>query len=168
MSRTIDPEKISSGKLTEDELLYLAQRDMLPADVREDYETQEEIRRRLEGIRPMLADIPNTGDANTRGITLAQLEAMGLELLDDGLNPPRQFQSARLGDTIDDIEGMEEEEEEDDDDLSEVPYTDKRWTNDRLRAEIAGRNEDRDEAAQLSLEGKKEDLIRTLEADDES
>jgi len=35
-----------------------------------------------------------------------------------------------------------------------------------LQAEIARRNADRDEVGQLSTEGKKADLIATLEADD--
>jgi hypothetical protein len=39
-------------------------------------------------------------------------------------------------------------------------------TNDELRAEIARRNEGRDEADLLSTEGNKADLIATLEADD--
>jgi hypothetical protein len=38
---------------------------------------------------------------------------------------------------------------------------------DALKAEIATRNEGRDEADQLSGEGKKADLIAVLEADDE-
>jgi len=40
------------------------------------------------------------------------------------------------------------------------------WTNDELRGEIAGRNEGRADEDKLSLEGKKADLIATLEADD--
>jgi hypothetical protein len=97
---------------------------------------------------------------------------MGLELLDDGLNPPEQFQGARLGDTVDDptlVQLGEQEGEDYGDEEEELPpYTDKYWTNDRLRAEIAGRNEDRDEGDRLSLEGNKEALISTLEADDAS
>jgi len=39
-------------------------------------------------------------------------------------------------------------------------------TNDELRTEIASRNESRDEANKLSIDGRKADLVDTLEADD--
>lgn len=53
-------------------------------------------------------------------------------------------------------------DEEDDEDL---PYDQR--TADDLRAEIAARNEDRDEDSQLPLTGRKAELIETLEADDQ-
>lgn len=57
-------------------------------------------------------------------------------------------------------------EEGDDEDAEDVSYED--MTNKQLRAEIARRNEGRAEEDKLSLEGKKPDLVATLEADDEA
>jgi hypothetical protein len=165
MSRTIDPEAIASGELSDDEMLYLAQRDQLPAEVKADFEQQEEIRRRLANISPMLADVPNTGTVNTLGVTIEQLEAMGLEVLEDGANPPKNFQSARLGQRPGDLRGAQrkadlDEAGEDDDDGEEAEADYGSLTNEQLRVELAARD--------LSTDGNKAEMVARLEEDDAS
>lgn len=63
------------------------------------------------------------------------------------------------------------DDDEDDDTLSPEDYADEdtETTNKQLRAEILRRNEERDEAGlePLSIEGKKADLVRALQQDDE-
>lgn len=57
-------------------------------------------------------------------------------------------------------------DEEGEDGESELTYDD--LTIKQLQAEIAARNESKDEDSQLSDKGKKEDLIQTLVSDDEA
>lgn len=175
MSRTIEQERIDSGDLTDDEMLYLAQRDQLPEDVRQDAEAQLQLRSRLQAGAPLLEDVPNTGTVNTLAVTKDQLAKLGIEVLEDDANPPEQFEGARLGQTAPGAPvptqgtaqppvNPDPEDLEDDDE--DVEYTDMK--NDELRAEIARRNAERDADAQLSLDGNKQQLISTLEADDAS
>ena len=138
MSKTIDLSGGLEG-LDDDDLLYLAQRDHPGSD--------EELANRglsIDGSRETPIDeLPNTGDANTAGLTIEELEAKLAQMK------------------------AEQEAEEDDDDVLRPPYDAEGITNDDLRAEIVRRNEDRDEDDQLSLAGNKAALIATLEEDDE-
>lgn len=132
MSRTIDLSNGVEG-LDEDELLYLAQRD--------NQEALAELQRReistdQSGGRP-LEEVANTGDANTRGESIEELEA----------------RLARMK-----AEQAADEDESDEEDDEEMDY--ESMSNDDLRAELARRD--------LSVSGKKEDLIARLEADDAS
>ena len=90
-----------------------------------------------------IEDKPNTGDANTSGHTIASHEAM-----------------------VDRMRYDQGVDSDDDDEPLVLPEDYASANNDLLRAEISRRNESRDEDDQLSLSGKKADLIATLEADD--
>lgn len=137
MSRKIDTSD-GYGDLSDEDLQYLAQRD--------DQEAAAELNDRGGSIdvskpRP-IEEVANTGDANTSGESIEELEQR--------------------------LARMKEEQgagEADDDEGLEPPYD--QYRNDDLRSEIVRRNEGRDEADQLSLDGRKEDLVATLEADDE-
>jgi len=135
MSKTID---LSGGveDLSEDDLLYLA--------VRDDQAAMAELEKRGIGINQSepksLEEYANTGDANTSGETIEELEAR-----------LAQMKAEQSGD--------------DDDEALEPPYD--QYKNDDLRSEIVRRNESRDEDTKLSLEGRKDELIATLEDDDE-
>lgn len=131
MSKTIDLSKGVEG-LSEDDLLYLAQRDNQDA-IRE-LEAREASIDQSKG-RP-LEEVANTGDANTRGETIEELEAR--------LAAMKAEQGA----------GDADEDDEDE----ELDY--ESMSNDDLRAELARR--------ELSVSGKKEDLIARLEEDDAS
>lgn len=181
MSKQIEAERIAAGDLTEDEILYLAQRDQLPDHVRNSYENQQELLRRLSASAPSLDDVAHTGDVNARSVTLtvADLERMGVRIARDDLNPPEQFEGARLGQRSDGVEpqpqnatnAREEEiqrrvranaesssDEEEEEEGEEVPYSE--WRNQDLRSELARRG--------LSVDGKKDELIARLEEDDSS
>lgn len=174
MSRTIEQDRIESGDLSEEEFIYLAQRDQLPEGVRAKAEAVLRARKLLANSPPPVNEVANTGTVNTVGITRQQLEDMGLELLEDGLNPPEQFDSARMGDRApgapEPTEGTaqplpddgEEVDEEDDEDR---PYS--AWTKRELTAELYRRNEDRDEESQLAITGTKDELVAELERDDQ-
>lgn len=86
---------------------------------------------------PPIEDQANTGDANTAGLTKEEHEAKVETMAAE----------------------QEVETEEEDSDYES-------WTNDELRSEIVTRNESHGDADQLSLEGKKADLIATLREDD--
>jgi len=185
MSRTVEADRIASGNITKDEMLYLAQRDQLPDELREqlthDEDLQRELQNALGGRPPLLSDVPNTGDVNTRGVTLAQLKAAGIRLvdeegnnvLDDGLNPPEQFENARQGQRDpeaaipregtatraplgEDLEDVDDEDDDDDED-GEEDY-EAGWNNDQRRAELSRRG--------LSIDGDKPTLIARLVEDD--
>jgi len=141
MSKTIDLSD-GVGSLSDDDLFYLAQRDNAEALA----ELESRGLTLAFGGPPSIDQVPHTGDANTRGETIEELEARLARM------------KAEQGSESDDDEEDEEDEEE-------LDYAS--MSNDDLRAEIARRNEGRDEADQLSLEGRKADLIATLEADDE-
>lgn len=65
-------------------------------------------------------------------------------------------------------DGTEPEDTEDEDDEEEVDYND--FSVEELKAEIATRNEEREEADEIKVAGKgnKADLIAALSADDEA
>lgn len=150
MSKTIEiPEDLSD--LSEDDLKYLHDRGLISdeqlaaaADVDEGAIT--------EGMKSLLSkgtpleEVANTGDANTSGYTPESHSKM----------VERMAKNQGVLTQTDDGEQMPED------------YDDKAWTNDKLREEIVRRNEGREEADQLSLDGNKAQLIATLEADDES
>lgn len=136
MSKTIDTSKGYEG-LDEDDLLYLAARD--------DQEAHAALAAKgisvdQSGDRP-IEEVANTGDANTAGMSIEELEAK--------------------------LAQMKKEQGVDDDGEGLVPPYDQ-YKNDDLRSEIIRRNEGYSEEYQLSLDGAKADLVATLEADDET
>lgn len=136
MSKTIDLSK-GLEAVSDDDLLYLAQRDHPGTD--------EELAARglnIDGSKQTPLDqLPNTGNANTAGDTIESLEA--------------KLAQMRAEQAVD---------EDDEDRLGPDDYADA--TNDDLRTEIVRRNEDRPDDDQLSLGGKKADLIAELERSD--
>lgn len=131
MSKDINTSDL--GSLSDEELQYLAQRDNQEAVA-----LLEERGASVDLSQPRSLDqIANTGDANTGGETIEQLEA----------------RLARMR-----AEQGVSEDDEDDEDEEEMDY--EFMSNDDLRAELARRD--------LSVSGKKEDLIARLEADDAS
>lgn len=149
MSKTIDLSDLSA--LSEDDLIYAHQRNLIndeqlaEATGNDEFELAEQIHQ--SGGKPTpLEEVANTGDANTGGLTIEQLER---EL------ERRRAQEAR----------NQPDAEEDDEDAITAPY--EAYSNNELRGEISRRNQGRAEEDQLSLDGKKVDLVATLEADDE-
>lgn len=92
------------------------------------------------GVDTPVAEKPNTGDANTVGHSIESHAQM--------------------------VERMKAEQDVEDDEPIVAPGEYHSASNDLLRAEIARRNEGRSSEDKLSLDGKKADLIETLEADD--
>lgn len=139
MSKTIDTSQGYEDLSTED-LQYLAARD--------DQEAAALLAERDESLdlsRPRPIDeVANTGDANTGGESIEELEARLARMKEE--------------------QGVSDDDDEEDEAL-EPPY--EQYKNDELRSEIIRRNEGRDEDEKLSLDGRKEDLVATLEADDE-
>jgi hypothetical protein len=136
MSKDIDTSK-GYGDLDEDDLLYLSARD--------DQAAAAELANRgvntdQSGDRP-IEEIANTGDANTAGESIEELEARLQRMRDE--------------------QGVEDS----DDEGLEPPYDE--YKNDDLRSEIIRRNEGREDEDKLSLDGKKDDLVATLEMDDQ-
>lgn len=151
MSRIIDKSDLST--LSDDDLYYLHTRgEISTAELANNLgTTSKQVASGLKqmlGAKPNPDDVAHTGDANTRGLTKEEHEA----------------QVAALRGEADEEEG----EEGDDEPIVSPPYDAAGVTNDHLRAEIARRNEGRDEDDQLSLDGNKASLIETLEADDEA
>lgn len=138
MSKTIDLSK-GVEALDDDDLLYLAARDNQEAHTEL---ARREISTDQSSGRP-LAEVAHTGDANTRGESIEELEARLARMKAE--------------------QGVEDDAEEDEG--LEPPYD--QHTNDELRAEIVRRNENRDEDDQLSITGRKDELIAELERDDE-
>lgn len=145
MSKVIEiPEDLS--ELSEEDAKYLHDRGRISdAQLAEAVGgTKNEVAEALKGLSEPtpLDQVAHTGDANTAGLSVEQLE--------------------------DKLAGMREEQAGDDEDdaLAEEPYEDVK--NDLLRAEIVRRNEGRSEEDQLSLEGNKSELIATLREDDET
>lgn len=139
MSKTIDTSQ-GYGDLSTEDLQYLAARD--------DQEASAVLAERDESLnlskpRP-IDEVANTGDANTSGESIEQLEARLARMKEE--------------------QGVSDDDEEEDEAL-EPPY--EQYKNDELRSEIIRRNEGRDEDEKLSLDGRKEDLVATLEEDDE-
>lgn len=143
MSRDVDSSDLNALEL--DDLKYLHDRNQITDQEFAEalgVSTNELTTALRNGSQNQLAleDRPNTGDANTAG--------RGLE-------------------TEDNSDDDDDDEEEEDDGILRPPYDREGVTNDMLRAEIVRRNEDRDEDDQLSVSGKKDDLIAILESDDE-
>lgn len=139
MSKRIDTSK--PEKLTEDELRYLLQREPLPRSVKRFLDANPDRRPDMNLSRPKpIEDQVHTGTANSYGLTKEQL--------DEAVAAFKAQQDR-------DYEGEGDEEGDDED---EVDYDS--MTNDELRAELARR--------ELSVEGKKVDLIARLEEDDTS
>lgn len=132
MSKDIDTDDLES--LSDEDLQYLAARDNQEAQaLLDDREVDTD-----QSKAPPIDEQANTGDANTAGLTIEELEAK--------------------------LETMKAEQEVEEGETEEVDY--ETLTNDELRTEIVRRNEDRDEADQLSVDGRKAELIATLEDDD--
>lgn len=148
MSRTIDPATPVED-LTDDEVGYLYDRD----DPR--VSTAEMQRRGMDPYGPenparYLVDQPNFGDANTKGVSAADLDPG--EDYEEGLKPKQENL------TKPQLRGEDEEDEEEIEVPDNTDYASDEWNNDKRRAELADRG--------LSVEGNKADLIARLEEDD--
>lgn len=136
MSRVLeDLSKKSPQSLNEDERRYLQDRGQLP-----------------EGATPVrdnladpgnINDTAHTGDANTAGLSVDQLEKM--------LASAREREKEEGGPRIGDAGGIDEDDEE-------TYATDDGWNNDKRRAELARRG--------LSVDGDMDDLIARLRQSD--
>lgn len=148
MSKTIDiPDDLSS--LDEEDLKYLHDRGRITDEqLAQALDTDEDtlvstITEAGPNKGVPLEETPNTGDANTAGLS----------------KEAHDRQLARMA--------KEQGSDVDDDDEPLVaPEEYRSVKNDLLRAEIARRNEGRDEDEKLSLDGNKEALATTLEEDD--
>lgn len=148
MSRNVDKSDLKA--LEADDLKYLHDRNQITDEQLAEAlgASVKDVRNALQSRSSIpLEDRPNTGDANTINLTKEEYEAL----------------LAKASGASDE----DENEDDSSDEGLEPPYDREGITNDMLRAEIARRNEDRDEDDQLSLSGKKEDLIATLEEDDD-
>lgn len=135
MSRHIDMDDRDSW--TEEDLQYLAARDLLPPDLAADYVFDDEARKALSGDiatpRP-IEETVHTGNVNTAGVTQEEFDR-ALELL-------RMEQEGEL-----EVDGSPPEDTEDED-------YDGGWNNDQRRAELSGRG--------LSTVGHKDELMARL------
>lgn len=148
MSKTIDLSDLSA--LSEEDLIYAHQRNLIDDEqlakaVGEDeFELAESIHK--QGGQPTpLEEVAHTGDANTAGLTTEQLE--------------RELERRRAREARETASAAGDEEDE------ELDYS--TMSNDELRAEIARRNEGREDEDKLDLTGRKAELIAVLEEDDE-
>lgn len=175
MSRVIDPERIASGDLDEDEIMYLLQRGVL--DVTQlSLDEQEAVRERLDqsGSHPPHY-YANTGNVNTSGETIEELERRLARMKaeqgmsgEDGSSPgtaaetmAREVRRQKRRITADDEEPDEDTDDDDvEDDEPEDYSTERGWDNDRRRAELTRRG--------LSIDGNRDELIARLVADDEA
>lgn len=135
LTRKIDPEKIASGDLTEDERLYLQDRGLLPEGVEKvdnDYSKPASLDSR-----------PNTGTANTAGVTTEEFE--------EQLEKSKKAQTVQP--VIQDKGGIEVIE---DDETIELDYDE--MNNNERRAELSRRG--------LAVTGNKEELISRLRRSD--
>jgi hypothetical protein len=153
VSREIEiPEDGDLSQLSEDDLKYLHDRNQITdeqlaeATGRDEDEVVEEITDAGPHKGQPLEEVANTGDANTAGLSKEQHEKSVAKMTK---------QQAPSDDGGDDGEA-----------IASPPYDQN--TNENLRAEIARRNESREEDDQLPLSGRKEDLVATLEEDDAS
>ena len=131
MSLKIDPERLAAGELTDDEYRILQNRCELPRHL--PYRPELSMNDRTRD----LAVVPNTGDANTRGVTQEDLDARNT--LEDQPVP-----------TIEDKGGIQE---------NDTDYSSEEWNNDTRRAELQDRG--------LKITGRKADLIARLERSDQ-
>jgi len=151
MSRTIDWDGTQEAlaDLDEDDLKYLHDRNQITDEqwaMARDFD-EDELQPSVDLSKPPpIEEVANTGDANTAGLSKSQHEH-------------RMKRMAR--EQADDREVEESE-------AIVAPEDYANAKNDDLRAEIARRNEDRDEDDQLPLTGNKQALIDVLEADDEA
>lgn len=146
MSKTIDTGDLAA--LDEEDLRYLHERgkisdgELAKAVGAKEGDVVQAITSQ-GGVATPIEDVPNTGDANTMGHTIesheAKVERMRFE------------------------EGVAADNEPF---LKPEEYADAK--KDLLLAEISRRNEGRDEDNQISLQGRKEDLVAALEEDDEA
>jgi hypothetical protein len=177
MSREIERERIESGSLSEDEIRYLQERDRLPANY-------------TKVATGQFQATPVESTANTGTVATMTTEDLEAELerrrvmqeaagggfhesTVPGVHIPTRKDAMHVapnGGTPEALRtpgsGVASTVQTEDDDEDDGEYGD--WTNNELRAEIARRNDGREEADKLSLDGKKADLIATLEADDEA
>lgn len=151
MSKTIEWDGTDEGlaELDDDDLKYLHDRNRITDEqwaAARDFD-EDELQPSTDLSKPPpVEEVANTGDANTSGLTKAQVEH-------------RQKRMARE-------QADAREAEESEAIVAPEDYADAK--NDDLRAEIARRNEDRDEDDQLPLTGNKAALIAVLEEDDEA
>lgn len=133
MSREVDTSK----NLSRDDIVYLQSRGQLPADV-------EPVDNDLSRGPRNLDDVPNTGDANSAGLTKEEWDLI-----------MERRQKAQLEDqpSFDTAGGIVEAETEE----GEEDYL-QGWTNDTRRAELSRRD--------LSVEGSKDELIARLRRSD--
>lgn len=148
MSKTIDPERIENGDLSEEEVRYLQDRGQLPSHV-DAVEVTD-----LGG--PALDEVLNTGTANTAGLTIEELESL--------LSQKRASERAEVKDNLRQdkksmIDLQTESSGEEAEDEEEVEDYRDGWNNANRQAELARRG--------LSTEGDKETLIQRLVESDE-
>jgi hypothetical protein len=164
MSRNIDVSDPS--KLSEAEAVYAHSRNLL---------TDDQMKKLgYDPDRAVLTDAPlqfqtHTGDANTHGLTQADLDKRvvdeeELEPAEENLTEPQIEDDEEPTPLA--FDDDEDEDEDDEDDEEEVEYSS--MTNEQLRIEIVRRNEGRAPEDELSTEGNKKTLIATLEEDDTS
>lgn len=158
MSRVIEQERLESGDLTEEEQAYLVQRDVMPKSVRDELrmnpDAEEEVRALL-GVPPdavPVHQVANTGDVNTPGYTVEELERM-LEIAKAG-SETEEADAARQ-------QMLEELAEADystganwDQDVDGGGEYDDGWNNDRRRGELSKRG--------LVIDGSKQEMIERL------
>ena len=156
MSRDVDP---NAKNLSDDDKLYLAQRGQLPTDVM----SVEDQRKLLDpsGAGPSVLELGNTGTVAT--MTTDELEAE-LERRRAEVVDPKKL--ADLMTNPGGLKGAEADEEDEDDGPLEAPYD--QYSKAKLSAELARRNEERDEDDQLALSGNKQELVDRLDEDDAS
>lgn len=152
MSRQIDMS--DSGSWSDEDKLYLAQRDLLPTDV-----VSVEDQRKL--LDPELSTISwddraNTGDVNTDNLTkeelVAALEKRGEE---EDFDPRKLFTKEGKAGALAEVEDSEVDDYES-------------WTKDDLLTELGNRNDQREADGEdpLPLSGNKADLVARLREDD--
>lgn len=165
MSKVIEPQRIATGDLSDEEVLYLAQRGQLDESVL-DEEQREALRESLDGSAqsPPHA-FANTGTMNTAGESIEDLERRLARMKEEQAAHDaaeamtREVRRQRRPITADDPEDGPEEDDEDDEDAEPEDYsTERGWTNDSRRGELSRRG--------LSVDGDKAELIGRLMADD--
>lgn len=156
MSRKVDP---TAKNLSDDDKRYLVQRGL----VSDSTMPVSEQRKLVDPDLPSLEDRANTGDVNTANLSIEDLERLlkAKRAEQDAVEPKSLFGSAS-GAT------PEEEDDEDEDEEISAPYDG--YVKSQLSAEIARRNEGRDEDDQITVEppANKAEFIAALEADDEA
>jgi hypothetical protein len=151
MSKTIDKSDLTS--LSEEDILYLAQRDQVSeVDLRTLDVDVESVRAALSPDRVPISQMPNTGTAMNLSpeefeLIMARRQEQAEKDNEKEVFKPDGVDAVRT-DGEDTFVTLQDEG---------VAFDDPRWTNDLLRAALADRG--------LETSGKKAELIERLEAD---